>query len=577
MAREPQTLGEIFKETARRFPQKNSFQFKKNGSYVSISWSEAEKKVDSLAAYLEKTIGTSTSTPPLAILSENRPEWATIDLAAQLVGAPTVPIYTSLSPLEIQYILNDSQAYVIAVSSQSLLEKIIPIQASLRHLKQVIIFDPVAPEILKKLERPVVSTEVLYEIKETPNPRKSRVVSSSDVATIIYTSGTTGEPKGVLLTHRNLIHNLTSILDSFEMGPNDIHLSFLPLSHVFERMAGYYLMLYLGATIAYTENMDTIPQNLLEVRPTFILGVPRFFEKIQNKTKPILEKVGFFKRKPFFLQWLLRKLAGWKFKNKLGGRIRFCISGGAPLAKEIAEFFSVLNVFIYEGYGLTETSPVISVNREGCFKFGSVGVPLKSVRVQIMPDGEIATKSESVMKGYLNKPEATSAILKDGWFYTGDLGVIDADGFLHITGRKKDLIVTSGGKKIAPKPIEELIEKTPCILRCVLFGEKKNFLTALIVPKKEEVLKQAAEGHVAFTSYSELLQKKEIYAWLMRCIEKQSDALARFERIKKALILEDDFSQDLGELTPTLKVKREVVLAKYKEKLERLYTDVCGE
>src|SRR3990167_3370143 len=327
----------------------------------------------------------------------------------------------------------------------------------------------------------------------------------------------------VMLTHSNFIHNVVFSRDALRMGESDVHLSFLPLSHVFERMAGYYLMIYIGATIAYAENLDTVSRDLLEIRPTFILGVPRFYEKIMARVLEAVAHSGPLKKKLFewarglgeekrerlveggksaAFFWLQYRLAYWlvyrKVKRRLGGRIRFCVAGGAALRKEIAEFFYDLGVMIYEGYGLTETSPVISANREEKFKFGTVGIPLKRVEVKISEEGEILTKSPCVMKGYLNKEEDTRKVLKDGWFYTGDLGYLDSQGFLTITGRKKELIVTSGGKKVAPAAIEALVEKDTAILRCVFFGEGRKFITALIVPQEERLIEYARNQKFAF-------------------------------------------------------------------------------
>ena len=592
----PKNLGELFLKTAKQYPSKAAFLYKTGGRYVPITWSEAAAKVSIIAsALLEKGLRPGDR---IAILSENRPEWAWIDLAAQFIGAASVPIYTSLTPHEIEYLLADSGAKMVAVSNKAFFEKILPIQKALPALQMVIAFDSslivsagdlgIPLVLLKDLEKTSISEENLERYRTAVGPET--------IASIIYTSGTTGVPKGVMLTHSNFIYNAVFCKTALKMNETDVHLSFLPLSHVFERLAGHYLMIYIGATIAYAESMDTVPQNLVEVRPTFTLGVPRFYEKIKDRVLEAVEKsssvrkglfywakaLGREKRlareagkklgfKKEFELHLAQVLVYKKFSQRLGGRLRFGVSGGAPLAKEIAEFFSDLGVTLIEGYGLTETSPVMAVNREEKFRFGTVGIPLDGVEVKVSEEGEIITRSPCVMKGYLNKPEETAAVLKEGWFYTGDLGMIDRDGFLSITGRKKELIVTSGGKKVAPRAIEETLEKDPLILRCVLFGEGKKFITALIVPQQEKVIEYANAEKIAHQSYKDLLENPKIYQWVERAVEERSKDLASFEKVKYFLLLENDFSQSAGELTPTLKVKRDVVLSRHKDKLLAFY------
>lgn len=595
----PQNLASLFQQTVDRFPNKKALVFKENGRLLGLTWAELAEKVHCVASALaEKGL---KSGDRIAILSENRPEWACVDLAAQYLGLVTVPIYTSLTPAEIQYILSDCGASAVAVSNKTFFEKLASVQRALPALRWVLGFDASLTLSQKEISVP------LYLIKEFEKfppdakdlDRRRQAISADALASLIYTSGTTGFPKGVMLSHANFIHNALYCQKALKMDATDAHLSFLPLSHVFERLAGYYLMISIGATISYAENMETVAQNMLEMKPTFILGVPRFYEKIQERVLETLKKSSSFKRGLFF--WakdlgarkrqsvLARRKEGWlfngehrlaeflvyrKFKKRLGGRIRFCVSGGAPLSKEVAEFFADLGVLILEGYGLSETAPVISANREEKYKFGSVGIPLDGVEVRITEEGEIATKSACVMKGYWNKPEETQAVLRDGWFYTGDLGQIDKDGFLSITGRKKELIVTSGGKKVAPRAIEEALEKDAAILRAVLFGEGKKFITALIVPQEEKLLEYAHAQKIAYQDYPELLKNPKIYEWMDQKVQALGRDLANYEKIKYFALLENDFSQAAGELTPTLKVKREVVLSRYKEKLLPFYEKV---
>lgn len=587
---EIQNLGQLYQRTAKRFPKKPAFLSKVGGAYSPILWEDAARRIEAAASAL-LSLGVKPQ-DRIAILSENRPEWAMMDLAAQTIGAVTVPIYPSLTAPEIRYILEDSGAVIVAVSDRGQLQKIVSVQAQLPKLKAVLGFD----FSLSAFHDEVRSKLLLWrDLVQTPAHGELALLTAAvppdAVASIIYTSGTTGFPKGVMLTHANFLHNVVGCRDTLEMSENDVHLSFLPLCHVFERTAGYYLMVYIGATIAYAENLDAVPKNILDVKPTFLLGVPRFYEKIQarvleavKKTDPIRKGLFFWardlgearrlgKRKRGFSDAVAQALVYTKFHSSLGGKLRFCISGGAPLSREIAEFFSDLGVTIYEGYGLTETSPVIAVNREKRRKFGTVGVALDGVEIRIAEDGEILTKSPSVMKGYYNRPEETAAAVTDGWFHTGDLGRVDAEGFLSITGRKKELIVTSGGKKISPQPIEEMLSQDPMILRCVLYGEGKKFVTALIVPRKEELLAHAEAQKMAYSSYEELLQDPKIYQFLDARIQLRMADFASYEKIKYFALLDRDFSQAAGELTPTLKIKRETILSRYKDLLAPFYTE----
>lgn len=585
-------LGDLFKSTVAKYPRKKSFLFKTGGAYHSHTWHDFSDKTYSLAAYLlAKGL---RSGDRVAILSENRPEWAMVDIACQIIGVATVPIYTSLSSIEIAYIMKDCGASVLAVSQKQLLEKIIPIQTGLPDLKLTIGFDASTTMLKDGLRIPF---GLIKEALETAFSEKTineciQSVPVDALATIIYTSGTTGEPKGVMLSHRNLMYNAASVMEAFNIRDNDIYLSFLPLSHVFERMAGYYLMIMAGATIAYAESMDTVPQNLAEIRPTLIFGVPRFYEKTRQRVLDAVQKASSSRKGLFFWAKALGEikrtggkrgalfvlesaianvLVYKKFRTRLGGRVRFCVSGGAPLAKDVGEFFADLGVTILEGYGLSETSPVITVNREKKNRYGTVGVPLPGIEVRIADDGEIITKSPCVMQGYFGKPNETKEAIKDGWFYTGDLGSIDKDGFLAITGRKKELIVTSGGKKIAPKAIEEKMEKDPYILRCVLFGEGKKCISALIVPQREPLIEYARQQKMAFHNYAELLTTPKVYEFIEGRIEALSGELANYEKIKFFALLENDFTQEAGELTPTLKIKRNVVFSRYKDLLLPLY------
>jgi long-chain acyl-CoA synthetase len=425
----------------------------------------------------------------------------------------------------------------------------------------------------------------------------ARAVKPGDLASIIYTSGTTGVPKGVMLTHANFIHNIKSLRSIVEFTDKDRILSFLPLSHVLERMC-MYAFLYTGATIAFAESIETVAENLIEARPTIMVSVPRLFDKIYVKVidqvlaGPGLKKKIFFwalgvgkkhaaKRLrgepiPGFLAFqhkLARKLVYSKIIEKTGGRIRFFVSGGAPLSKDIAEFFYTLGLTVIEGYGLTETSPVVACNTIEGVRFGTVGRPIPGVEVRIAPDGEILTRGPNLMKGYYKKEAETREVMEDGWLKTGDIGRLDEDGFLIITDRKKDIIVTAGGKNVAPQPIENLLKTNPYIANAVVVGGNRKFISALIVPNFEKLEAYARAGSIPFGSRAELVAKDEVRNFLLAEVGRTTPNLAPYERVKKIAVLDRDFEIEKEEITPTLKVRRSIVERKYKDIIDTLYAD----
>ncbi len=591
-----ETIPGVFFDQVQRLNGRCALKYKEVSSFKDISWSDFGQKVKFFSLGLMK-LGLNKG-DKVAILSENRPEWAFCDLGIISAGAISVPIYATDTAKEVEYILNDCQAKIVAVSHNPQLDKILSIENNLTALQYIIIFNSenrldgkfilTFDEILK-LGREVEKGDLLFG-------QNLEVLKSEDAVTIIYTSGTTGEPKGAMLTHNNFLSNCRSAAQVLPITENDTYLSFLPLSHVFERMAGYYMMIHQGATIAYAQNLDTVAEDIKIVKPTVTAGVPRFYEKIYAK---ILDKAihsSFIKKHLFFWSikigrkygqkklnkkkidlWLKLKhkiasvLVFTKLKNNLGGRLRFFISGGAPLAKEIAEFFYSAGVIILEGYGLTETSPVISVNTLERFKFGTVGRLLPGVEVKISQDGEILTKGPHIMKGYHNKPEQTNEVLKEGWFYTGDIGSIDQDGFLVITDRKKEIIVTSGGKNVAPQYIENLLKSDRYISQVMLCGDKRKYLTALIAPNFENLKRYARYKKIAYNQISDLIKQPGIINFISRRIAEKTKELASFEQIKYFTLIDREFSQPGGELTPTLKLKRKVIAEKYKNILESMY------
>ena len=533
----------------------------------------------------------------VAILSENRPEWAFIDLATLAALGADSPIYPTLTAAQVLYILKDSGARFVFVSNEMQGKKLGEIHADLPNLAHVIAISGAVPGALTFADLRAKGREALAK---DPNAVRdlAKQAQPDDLATLIYTSGTTGDPKGVMLTHDNLVSNVLASMSTFaDLTPQDVSLSFLPLCHVFERMAGHYLLLRFGATIAYAENFEKVPENMLEVRPSLILSVPRLYEKVYAR---VFEKVGSdspLRQKIF--HWALgvgheyfdsrvrREVPGpflklknaiadrlvfKKIRERTGGRIKLFVSGGAPLSREIGEFFGAIGLTILEGYGLTETSPVIAVNRMDRLKPGSVGIPLENVEVQIAPDGEILTRGPCVMKGYFNKPEATKeAIDPEGWFHTGDIGNLDAAGFLTITDRKKDLLVTSGGKKVAPQPIENRLKAHPLVAECVMVGNKRNFPAALIVPNFQNLERWAQEKGLAFKDRKDLIEKPETQALYTSTVNDLTKDLANFEKIKKITLLEREFTLEAGQLTPTLKVKRKVVEEQFKALIDRMY------
>ncbi len=595
---EIRTLCDIFYNSVDTYRKEEHLKAKRSGVWRGISSEEFRRAVEELSMGL-RALGVDRG-DKVAILSENRPEWAMADLAVLTAGATDAPIYATLTASQALYILNDSEAKACFVSTAVQGKKLAEVKDRAPNLRYVIRMEdgPALPEGSLSLEEVRAKGRDLLAKDPDAVRKRSAEVKPDDIATLIYTSGTTGDPKGVMLLHSNLVSNTVAAHKVFAaLGPGDVALSFLPLCHVFERMAGHYLMLKAGATIAYAESVEKVPENMAEVQPTVMCSVPRLYEKMYARVNekvagdpPLRQRIFHWaigvgreyfghriqKTEPgglLKLKFALAdKLVFSKIKARTGGRLRLFVSGGAPLAREIAEFFGAAGLLILEGYGLTETSPVITVNRPDDLKPGSVGKPVEHVEVQIAEDGEILTRGPHVMKGYFKKPEATAeAIDKDGWFHTGDIGVIDSQGFLIITDRKKDILVTSGGKNIAPQPIENLIKTNKFFVEIVMVGNKRNFPAALVVPNFENLEKWAKESEIAFSSREELIAKPEVRNHYETLVDELTKDLAQFEKIKKIALLPKEFTLEAGELTPTLKVKRRFVEEKYKTAIDSLY------
>lgn len=570
---------------------------KVEGKYTGISYSELRSMVVSCSLGLA-SLGVKRG-DNIALISENRPEWVVSDLGIVSLGAVTVPLYTTLTPKQIEYIFNNAGVKLAVVSNQFQLSKVQKILGQVKTLEKVIIMSDKGVELSER----VLSLFDLLKRGERFGQQNPAYYSDSiervkpeDLLTIIYTSGTTGDPKGVMLTHSNLVSNIHAAAEVLPFGYGDTFLSFLPLCHSFEKMAGYLTALASGAMIAYAESVETVRDNLLEIRPTVMTAVPRFFERLYDRIRKQVDSGSPLKRKIFYwsvnvgrqLAQAKRKgavpaglrarsaladvLVYKKFRLRLGGRLRFLVSGGAALAKELGEFFEAIGIQVIEGYGLTETSPVISVNRLDRYKFGTVGFPIPGIEVKIADDGEILTRGPHVMKGYWNSPEATREILDaDGWLHTGDVGMFDEKGFLVITDRKKHLFVSSGGKNIAPQPIENLFLQSKYIDQFVLIGDKRMFLSALIVPDFESLKMHASKNGIRYTSDSDLAKHPEVYKLIEADIHLLQKDLATFERVRKFVLLDTPLSIENGELTPTLKVKRKVVEEKYRPLIEQMY------
>jgi len=590
-----ETLGQLFINTIKSFPKDDLMLYKEAGSYVPISTDEVAKRVKNICLGL-KDLGLESG-DKLIIFSGNRPEWVMTDMANLCLGGITVPVYTTLVPEQVKYIIDNSDAKIVCFSDEEQWNKIKEVKDTLTNVQHYITFAPQAPDGVFTLAEVMRKGEALDKQDSGLFEQLALAGKSDDVASIIYTSGTTGIPKGVMLTHQNFISNIQSVSSVIEFSEKDMVLSFLPLAHVLERMVTF-TYLYKGCSIAYAESIDTVGENLLEVKPQIMVSVPRVFEKIYAKVIDNVLASSSLKRKIFFWavkvgkeygkrnlekqtipkslqrkRGLAEKLVFSKVIEKTGGKVRFFVSGGAPLSKDIADFFYALGLVVLEGYGLTETSPVISVNTFENLKFGTVGKPLPVVEVKIAEDGEILSKGPHIMKGYYRMEAETQEAIKDGWLYTGDIGHIDEDGFLVITDRKKDIIVTSGGKNVAPQPIENLLKTNPYISNVVVIGDRRKFISALIIPDFEKIENYAKSNNIVYSGLGELIKNEKIVSFIEAEVNNMTTHLASYERVKRVRLLEREFEIEQDEITPSLKVKRNVVGDKHKNIIDEMYSD----
>jgi long-chain acyl-CoA synthetase len=591
------TINRLLLDAFARRPRPDLLLHKQGGAWRTISTRSFLGRVAALAATLQR-LGVVKG-ERVGLFSENRPEWTIADFAVLGLGALNVPIYPAESAERLTYILQHSEARVCFVSGAEQFERVKSVWKNLSHLETVIPFGPVAdaPAGRRVISWAEAAPESPGEAALAEFERVARAQQPDDLATLIYTSGTTGTPKGALLTQNNFATNVLGVQAVLPYDARDLALSLLPLCHIFER-TNVYCYLAQGTSVAYAESFDHVAQNLLEVRPTVMSVVPRFFEKLYARIMEKVQAAPAPRRKLF--EWAVEvgrraipyRLAGQplpfalgleyrlaaalvyrKVHAQLGGRLRCIVSGGAPLSRGLNEFFHSLGLTIFEGYGLTETSPVISVNVPGATRLGTVGRPLPGVEVKIADDGEVLSRGPHIMQGYFKSPEATTEALRDGWFHTGDVGVLDPDGFLAITDRKKDLFKTAGGKFIAPQPIENRLKQSPYIQNAVVLGDRRKFAVALLVPNQKTLEQFAAERGLEHNSPAELYALPAVRAVLEAEVEAVNNHLAQYEKLKRFAVVAEDFSFHNGQLTFTQKLRRRKIEEHYRDLIDSLYAD----
>ena len=592
----PDTLIRIFLEAVATHRRPDQFMRRAETGWEAIAGERALADVESLALAL-RALGVERG-DRVALLSENRYEWAVTDLAVLGLGAVTVPIYPTLTAQQIRGLLENCEAKIFVVSTPAQLVKARTAIAGLAIVPLLVAMDPPAagPAGDHAFAALIERGAALRAADPGAFTAAAAAVRPDDLATIIYTSGTTGEPKGAMLTHGNIASNVAASLEVLRYQAADLHLSFLPLCHIFERMAGFYSILAAGAGIAYAGSIESVAADAAEVRPTVMTAVPRFFEKVNARVlasaaarPPVARAIfrwglglglararAYYARRPLpplkaLMLPLADRLVMAKVRARMGGRLRFCVSGSAPLSPAVMEFFYAIGIPIIEGYGLTETSPVITVNPFGREKPGTVGPPIPGVEVRIGDQGEILTRGPHVMKGYYRNEAATREALRDGWFHTGDVGHLDGDGYLVITDRIKDLLVLAGGKKVAPQPLEGKLKTSPWIAEVVMIGDRRSYVTCLIVPDFPALEAEARARGWTTADRRGLLEHADVRALYQAELDRLNADLAPFEQIKRFALLDRELSQEAGELTPTLKVKRKVVMATFAPVIEQLY------
>ena len=599
------TITEMFLNSTTEFSDKYMYYYtNRKEQWEGLRGKDIRQTVEDLAFAL-KSLGLGTGLQG-AILSNNGPRWAMADYAILCSGAATAAIYPTLTAPQIAYILSNSESKTVFVENAEQGNKVLDIWDDCPDLQCLVVMKDADKGELTKVapDRVIYSFIDLLEIGhkhgmdnnlnfeelcKTPKPE--------DLLTLIYTSGTTGNPKGVMLTHNNMVTNIEGALSHIMISPDDVLLSFLPLSHSFERMAGHFLTMSRGATVYYAESIEKVAANMLVVKPTIMIGAPRFYEKVYNRVIDSISAAPAIRQKLFwwamkqgrsvlylemagkkpggflgFKHGIASKLVFSKLKGRVGGMIKFFVSGSAPLSAKIAEFFAMMGMAVIEGYGLTETSPVVTVNKIEHFKFGKVGPAIPDVEIKIAKDGEIMVKGPNVMRGYFRDEKATKeAIEPDGWFHTGDIGQMDSDGFLKITDRKKFIIVTSGGKNVAPAPLENALVISSYIDQVLVMGDKRNFMSALIVPNFEKLEAFAIENGIEDRNPETLIKNQLVIDVVDQEVAAAMEPFARYEQIRKVALLPRELTIDRGEITPTLKVKRNVVFDHFSDVIEGIY------
>jgi long-chain acyl-CoA synthetase len=589
-------LALMIRTSVERYGDRIAMRSRGRGEWEEIAYNSLGERIRLIAkALLEYKVDEGEM---VGIFSQNRPEWAMADFGILSVKGVSVPIYATNTAKQAEYIVNDAQIKTIFVGDQIQYDKVKSFFESSQSLRNIIVFDEA---VALKGDESIHFREFLRlgegSAREGEIDERLNTVSSDDIATLIYTSGTTGDPKGVMLTHANFFHQFYAVDENFNVSREDRSLCFLPLSHVYERTWSYYVFSK-GAENNYLEDPKKVIEYFQEVKPTAMVSVPRLYEKIYSTVFDRLERESAFKSKLFkwaigigkeyryaikdkrfigpYLGFRHRVADGLvlkKIRDIVGGPKNFFSAGGAPLSKDIEEFFFAAGLLICQGYGLTESSPMISYNTPGDFKFGTVGKPVPGCEVRISDNGEILAKGPNIMRGYYNKPEETEQTIVDGWLKTGDVGIIDKEGFLIITDRIKDLIITSGGKNIAPQHIETEVGKDHYIEQIAVIGDRRKFVSALVVPSFLALEEYARENNIAFSTREELISRKEIIDFFQRRIESQSEELANYERIKRFTLLSSEFTQDGDELTPTLKIKRKVIAERYRDIIDAMYAE----
>ncbi len=593
-----QSIPAVLKDNAKKFAKKTAISYKKKGVYISLTYEDFYERILLLARGLRK-FG-MTPGDKVAIFSENRLDWAISDFAIQCAGGITVPIYATNTAKQAAYVINHCEARIVFCSTKTQYEKLYLIKDELPNVDLVVSFEP----FMGRRSFPVFTLYQLSEI-DTPLSAEDRQlieeqiaqITQEDLITIIYTSGTTGVPKGVLLTQRNIMINAEYGIEQLGMPQQDMTtLSFLPLSHVLERTGGYYATLMNGNHIAFAESALTVMDNMAEVRPTSMVSVPRLFEKIYSRIHegvsqmpPARQKIfhraieigreyvnkKYITKEPLGLLGLkykiFDKLVFEKIRTRFGGRLSYFLCGGAPLDKTICEFMWIIGLPVYNGYGLTETSPALTISGAGMVRFDSVGKPLRETELKLAEDGELLAKGPQVMLGYYKNDEATLDSIQDGWFRTGDIAKIDEEGFVYIIDRKKELIVTAGGKNIAPQPIENELKLDKFISQAIVFGDCKPYLVAVITANIETLAIYAKEENISYKNSEDLVQNPKIKELYASRIKELNKSYPPYKTIKYFAVVANDFSIEGGELTPTLKLKRKVILEKYKDIIEDLY------